>query len=186
MQRPDEIFCVVDRDDRVLEYRTRAECHADPSLIHRSISIIVETSEGLLFQRRSLRKDSSPGFWDVACSGHVDGEETYLEAAVRELGEELGYRGEAPEQFGTIITELEGETEMAGVFRLRSDGPFQLMLPEVIGLGVFPAAAPPTPLTPSAALVLAFAGFAMGSGPITKSLASSSWVSGSEGFRDRA
>ncbi len=28
--------------------------------------------------------------------------------------------------------------------------------------------------------------FVMGSGPITKSLASSSWVSGSEGFRDRA
>ncbi len=78
---------------------------------------------------------------------------------MRELSEELGYRGEAPEQLGTIITELEGETEMAGVFRLRSDGPFQLMLPELIGLGVFPVAAPPAPLTPSAALVLAFVGY---------------------------
>jgi DNA-directed RNA polymerase I subunit RPA1 len=47
--------------------------------------VIVETSEGMLFQRRSLRKDSSPGCWDLACSGHVDGAETYLEAVVREL-----------------------------------------------------------------------------------------------------
>ena len=86
VQRQDEIFCVVDRDDHVLGYRTRAECHADATLIHRSVSVVVETSEGMLFQRRSLRKDSSPGFWDVACSGHVDGEETYAEAAVRELG----------------------------------------------------------------------------------------------------
>ena len=159
MQRHDEIFCVVDRDDNVLGYRTRAECHADAGLIHRSISIIVETSEGMLFQRRSLRKDTSPGFWDVACSGHVDGVETYAAAAARELGEELGYFGEAPEQLGTIITELPGETERAGVFRLRSDGPFQLMLPEVIGLHVFSVDAMPMPLTPSALQILAFAGY---------------------------
>ena len=102
----------------------------------------------MLFQRRSLRKDSSPGLWDVACSGHVDGEETYAEAAVRELGEELGYAGPPPEHLGTLLTELENETEMAGVFLLRSDGPFGLMLPEVIGLGIFSADAWPTPLTP--------------------------------------
>ena len=60
MQSQDEVFCVVDRDDRVLGYRTRAECHADASLIHRSVSVIVETSEGLLMQRRSPRKDSRP------------------------------------------------------------------------------------------------------------------------------
>ena len=38
VQRQDEVFCVVDRDDRVLGYRTRAECHADATLIHRSVS----------------------------------------------------------------------------------------------------------------------------------------------------
>lgn len=154
MQRDDEVFCVVDRDDNVLGYRTRAECHADKALIHRSVSIVVETSEGMLFQRRSPRKDSSPDCWDVACSGHVDGDETYLEAAVRELAEELGYVGDAPEHLGTIITDLPGETEMAGVFRLVSDGPFRLMLPEVVGLRVFPAGVVPEPLTPSGAQIL--------------------------------
>ncbi|MCX6412822.1 MAG: NUDIX domain-containing protein, partial [Actinobacteria bacterium] len=113
------------------------------------------------------RKDSSPGFWDVACSGHVDGEETYAEAAVRELGEELGYHGPPPEHLGTLLTELDDETEMAGVFRLRADGPFGLMLPEVIGLGIFSADDWPTPLTPSAQLVI---NFALGSDPYAKSV----------------
>jgi 8-oxo-dGTP pyrophosphatase MutT (NUDIX family) len=162
VQRQDEVFCVVDRDDRVLGYRTRAECHADATLIHRSVSVIVETSEGMLFQRRSLRKDSSPGCWDLACSGHVDGAETYLEAVVRELREELGYDGPPPEHVGTFLNELGDETEMAGVFRLRSDGPFALMLPEVIGLDVFPAGAWPSPLTPSAQLNLALVGYTLG------------------------
>ena len=58
-----------------------------------------------------------------------------------------------------ILTELPGETEMAGVFRLAADGPFGLMLPEVVGLGVYPADAMPTPLTPSGVQVLAFAGY---------------------------
>ena len=161
MQREDEVFCVVDRDDTVLGYRTRAECHADRSLIHRSTSVIVETSEGMLLQRRSLRKDSSPGWWDLACSGHVDGDETYVAAAVRELGEELGYDGPPPEHLGTTITDLGDEVEMAALFRLRADGPFRLMLPEVIGLGVFPPDALPEPLTPSARQLLAFAGYAV-------------------------
>jgi isopentenyl-diphosphate Delta-isomerase len=161
VQHQDEVFCVVDRDDNVLGYRTRAECHADPTLIHRSVSVIVETSEGMLLQRRSLRKDSSPGWWDLACSGHVDGDETYLATAIRELREELGYDGPPPEHLGTFLNELGDETEMAGVFRLRADGPFGLMLPEVIGLGVYPPDALPEPLTPSARLNLALTGYAV-------------------------
>ena len=54
------------------------------------------------FQRRSLRKDSSPGCWDLACSGHVDGAETYLEAVVRELREELGLALDPSECLGRL------------------------------------------------------------------------------------
>ena len=156
VQRPDEVFCVVDRDDNVLGYRTRAECHADASLVHRSVSVIVLTSDGALFQRRSLAKDSSPGAWDLACSGHVDGDEDYRDAAVRELAEELGLEGAEPRRIGTTITDLPGETEMACLFVLEADGPFRLMLPEVIGLAVHPLDAPPEPLAPSARQLLAF------------------------------
>jgi 8-oxo-dGTP pyrophosphatase MutT (NUDIX family) len=125
-------------------------------LIHRSVSVIVLTGEGALFQRRSLAKDSSPGCWDLACSGHVDAGESYRDAAVRELAEELGLVGADPTPIGTTITELDGETEMARLFILASDGPFRLMLPEVIGLAVHPLEAPPEPLASSARQLLAF------------------------------
>jgi hypothetical protein len=62
---------------------------------------------------------------------------------------------------GTFLNELGDETEMAGVFLLRSDGPFGLMLPEVIGLGIFPIGSWPAPLTPSAHMNLSLAGYAL-------------------------
>lgn len=44
----------------------------------------------VLLQKRSYQKDSFPGYLDAACTGHVDAGEDYLEAAVRELKEEVG------------------------------------------------------------------------------------------------
>ena len=46
----------------------------------------------LCLQRRSYAKDNSPGLLSSSCAGHVDAGEAYVEAAVRELGEELGVR----------------------------------------------------------------------------------------------
>ena len=43
----------------------------------------------ILFQKRSLIKDTFPGKWDIT-GGHVGAGETYLNAAIRELDEELG------------------------------------------------------------------------------------------------
>ena len=66
-----ERFQVVDADDREVGVRTRAECHADRALIHRSVFVCVETPAGTIFQRRGLGKDSNPGWWCLACAGHV-------------------------------------------------------------------------------------------------------------------
>lgn len=44
----------------------------------------------VLLQKRSNNKDSFPGYLDAACTGHVDAGEEYLEAAIRELEEEVG------------------------------------------------------------------------------------------------
>ena len=154
-QSPDELFCVVDEDDRVLGLRTRAECHADASLIHRSVFVLVETTAGMLFQRRGFGKDANPGAWDIACAGHVDGEEGYAAAARRELGEELGIDAD-PELLGTLLVRMPRETEMAAIFRLRHDGPFSVALPEVVGLAVFRPDEEPS-LPPGGAEALGFA-----------------------------
>jgi isopentenyl-diphosphate delta-isomerase len=92
----DELFDVVDETDRVIGQAPRREVHAR-KLSHRAVHILVHDAAGRLFlQKRSLTKDTFPGCWDSSCSGHVDAGETYLEAARRELGEELGWRDASP------------------------------------------------------------------------------------------
>jgi isopentenyldiphosphate isomerase len=151
-----ERFQVVDADDREIGVRTRAECHADRSLIHRSVFVCVESAAGTVFQRRGLGKDSNPGWWCLACAGHVAAGESYRDAAERELAEEAGIVGAELRHAGTFLMELPDETEMTCVFVARYDGPLTARPPEVIGLAVFPPGEVPEPLTPSARLVLDF------------------------------
>ncbi len=95
-QNSDEYFDVVDAHDRVLYRERRSIVHAQ-RLRHRAVHILLLDVQGhLLLQRRSKLKDTNPGKWTTACCGHVDAGEDYLEAAVRELDEELGVRLEGP------------------------------------------------------------------------------------------
>jgi isopentenyl-diphosphate delta-isomerase type 1 len=90
LANPDELFDVLDLDDRVVGQAPRHEVHAR-KLLHRAVHVLVYDPNGHLFlQRRSPGKDTFPGCWDSSCSGHVDTGEDYPGAARRELGEELG------------------------------------------------------------------------------------------------
>jgi len=89
-QSPDEVFDVVDERDIVVGRAFRREIHRR-GLLHRAIHIFWLRDDGrLCLQRRSYAKDNSPGLLSSSCAGHVDSGEGYLEAAVRELREELG------------------------------------------------------------------------------------------------
>ena len=72
--------------------------HLDGSLHPTSHIWIVRRNHSsgwdLLLQKRSLFKDSNPGCYDISSAGHVSAGDTYLPAALRELGEELGIRAE--------------------------------------------------------------------------------------------
>ena len=93
MEVSQEIYDVVDADDRVIGQATRREIH-EKGLLHRSVHILVFNPEGKLFlQKRSLDKDENPGYWDTSSAGHVDSGEDYLSSAHRELMEELGICG---------------------------------------------------------------------------------------------
>ena len=60
-------------------------------LIHRISRISILNDNGqILVQKRSKSRDLYPGRWDNSVAGHVDTGETYLQAALRELSEELG------------------------------------------------------------------------------------------------
>jgi isopentenyl-diphosphate Delta-isomerase len=90
MQSPDELFDVCDINDRVIGQARRADVHAQ-NLLHRAVHIWVFRTDGrLVVQRRSASKDQYPNGLTSSASGHLDSGEDYLDAAIRELGEELG------------------------------------------------------------------------------------------------
>ena len=85
-----ECFDVVDSFDRVIGLASREYVHAN-KLFHRAIHVFVFNNQGDIFlQKRSFNKDIAPGKWVSSCSGHVDSGEYYFDAAVREMGEEIG------------------------------------------------------------------------------------------------
>ena len=91
-QSPDEVFDIVDENDKVVGALPRSEVH-QRRLNHRAIHIFWIREDGkLCLQRRSYAKDNSPGLLSSSCAGHVDSGEQYWNAAVRELDEELGIK----------------------------------------------------------------------------------------------
>ena len=130
----EELFDVVDSEDRVIRSETRVNVHAN-GLLHRAVHIFVFNAAGELFlQRRSMTKDSAPGKWVSSCSGHVDSGENYDFAACRELGEEIGLYD--PEQLEPLFKESACEAtgnEFVWVYRCFSEGPFKLDPEEVMG-----------------------------------------------------
>jgi isopentenyldiphosphate isomerase len=146
---------VVDDHGGRIGTATRAACHADPSLVHLSIHVVVLTPDGVLWQLRGPYKDSAPLAWDHACSGHVAAGEGVRESARRELAEEIGIEVADAElvELARVRCALEGETELTTVFRLHHPGPYRLAPPELAGLAVLSAGTRPAPLSPSALLL---------------------------------
>jgi isopentenyl-diphosphate delta-isomerase type 1 len=131
---PDELFDVVDLDDRVIGQSPRREVHAR-NLLHRAIHVLIHDIDGRLFlQRRSPAKDTFPGCWDSSCSGHVDAGEDYVTAARRELGEELGWHDASPPLRPLLKLHASPETgwEFIQIFLLGPlSGPFDLNPEEI-------------------------------------------------------
>ena len=60
-------------------------------LFHPTVHIWFYTKSGcILLQQRSKHKDTFPSFWDVSVAGHVLSGESILNAAIREVKEEIG------------------------------------------------------------------------------------------------
>jgi len=118
-----EIFDVVDQSDQVIGQATRTEVHGNPSLIHRTAHVLVFNSQNKLYlQKRSMNKDIQPGKWDTSVGGHLDAGETYLEAAFREMKEELGITPDKLEFLHKYIHGNDVETEFVSTYQCSWDG----------------------------------------------------------------
>ncbi len=129
-----ELFDIVDENGNVIGCAPRWKCHGDPSLIHRTAHVFVFHPDGnhILLQLRRKDKDIQPGKWDTSVGGHLDHGEDFETAAVRELREELGYRGEVTLEFlfdARIRNEIESENTR--VYGMKSEGPFSFQESEI-------------------------------------------------------
>lgn len=156
---PNEIFDLVDEQDRVIGQVRRGDAHRNRALIHRSVQVMVFDSGGrALLQRRSARKDLFPGYYCASASGHVISGDDYATTAQRELAEELGVSAPLT-ALGTTLVRSEIETEMTALFIARSDGPFHFDPVETAGGEFLPwdqllAARAGLPMTPALLVAL--------------------------------
>lgn len=89
MRRPGDIDVLDEQGLRTGEILGRAAVHRHGKL-HRAVHLyLFDRSNRLLLQRRSLLVEN-PGVLTISVVGHVDAGESSHEAAIRELGEELG------------------------------------------------------------------------------------------------
>ncbi|MFZ4774959.1 MAG: 16S rRNA (adenine(1518)-N(6)/adenine(1519)-N(6))-dimethyltransferase RsmA [Terrimicrobiaceae bacterium] len=120
-----EMFDVVDDNDLVLRAEPRDVVHVN-NLIHRAAHMLIFNAAGdLLLQKRSIWKDRNPGRWDSSAAGHVDSGESYLEAAQRELREELGIEAPPLKSIGRLTPCEQTGWEFIEVYRGVHEGPFR-------------------------------------------------------------
>lgn len=127
----DELLEVVDEKGSVLRIARRSEMHGNPSLMHRVVHVLVLNSKGdLLLQKRSMKKDVAPGKWDTSVGGHISPEEDILDAAKRELREELGISSKLKYLYSYIHTNPY-ETELVYTFSCLYEGEFSFDKEEI-------------------------------------------------------
>ena len=97
------------------EIISRDMAHRD-GILHRTahVWIVRRTNDGfdILLQKRSMEKESFPGFFDTSSAGHIPAGEEPIPSALRELKEELGISA-VPEQL-----------RYAGMFRIQYEKEF--------------------------------------------------------------
>ena len=120
-----EMLEVVNEKGEVLKLAKRSEIHSNPSLLHRVAHVLVFDKKGrLLLQKRSLNKDVAPGKWDTSVGGHVNPGEDILEAAKREMKEELGISDCRLDYMYDYLFSNHIESELVSTFSCMYNGEF--------------------------------------------------------------
>lgn len=101
----DELLDVVNDNDEVTGQEMRSVIHQQ-GLQHRGVHVFMFNEKGeMLIQKRSSDRVNSPLLLDCSVSEHVKAGESYLEAAVRGLREELDLQGIEIDLLGKIQME---------------------------------------------------------------------------------
>ena len=89
----DELLDIVSDEDLIIRQELRSTVH-QLGLQHRGVHVFLFTQDGkMLVQKRSADRAASPSMWDCSISEHVKAGESYLDAAMRGMKEEMGVDG---------------------------------------------------------------------------------------------
>lgn len=122
-----EELILVDIADNEVGYRSKADCHDGPGVLHRAFSLFLFNTEGkLLLQQRSAEKRLWPGYWSNSCCSHPRRGETLPIAAMRRLRDELNTAAELEYVYQFCyqaqFSEAGSENELCHVYLGRVDG----------------------------------------------------------------
>ncbi|CAK0780448.1 hypothetical protein CVIRNUC_005057 [Coccomyxa viridis] len=99
----EELFDVVNDSNQKIGQEKRSIVHAK-GLKHRAVYCFVFSEQGkLLMQQRSPKKKIGPLQWDLSVAEHLQPGESYDEAAVRGLQEELGITARLASLQGPLV-----------------------------------------------------------------------------------
>lgn len=112
-----EILPIVEPSGEVIGRALREYCHGGSKVLHPVVHLHIIRRDGSLYlQKRSLKKDLLPGYWDTAVGGHVTYGESVIETLYRESQEELGMMEFHPMWLQSYIWESDAERELVSVF----------------------------------------------------------------------
>lgn len=111
-----EYFDIVDEQGQPTGKTVSREDAHKEGILHRTTHVWltreVNGKKQILLQKRSMDKDSFPGFYDTSSAGHIPAGDDPLPSALRELKEELGVKA------------TEDQLKYAGRFRIRYEMEF--------------------------------------------------------------
>jgi len=131
----EEMVVLINENDEVKGLMEKMQAHKT-GLLHRAFSVFLFNNQGeMLLQKRAAHKYHSPNQWTNAVCSHPRDGETYKDAALRRLKEELGIEVEIDHKFFFIYKADVGdglwEHELDHVFVGNYQGEFQLNHEEV-------------------------------------------------------
>jgi len=112
---------LVDGDDNILGYESKAVCHDGEGVLHRAFSLFIFNTQGeLLLQQRASGKRLWPLIWSNSCCSHPRENESYSFAIKRRLKEELGLETDLhflyKFQYQVKFSDLGSENELCSVY----------------------------------------------------------------------
>lgn len=96
-----DLIALVDLDDRIIGYETKAEVHRK-GLLHRAFSVFIVNDGKMLIQMRNPDKYHSGGLWSNACCSHQRKGEELEDSVHRRMEEELGFDCALEEKFDFV------------------------------------------------------------------------------------